>query len=53
MTPNHDTIELPVPDGARPPVALVGAGAPMLDEQVSAWVGTNKVLDQVDLSMPR
>ncbi len=52
MTPNHDTIELPVPDGARPPVALVGAGAPMVAEQVSAWFGTNKVLDQVDLSMP-
>jgi phosphate transport system ATP-binding protein len=52
MSPNHDTLELPVPDGARPPVALVGAGAPMVAEQVSAWFGSNKVLDQVDLSMP-
>jgi phosphate transport system ATP-binding protein len=51
MSPNHDTLELPVPDGARPPVALVGAGAPMVAEQVSAWFGSNKVLDQVDLSM--
>jgi phosphate transport system ATP-binding protein len=52
MTPNHDTLELPVPDGARPAVTLVGAGAPMLAEQVSAWFGSNKVLDQVNLSMP-
>jgi phosphate transport system ATP-binding protein len=52
MTPNHDTIELPCPTARAHRSRWWAAGAPMVAEQVSAWFGSNKVLDQVDLSMP-
>jgi phosphate transport system ATP-binding protein len=53
VTTSPEIIDTSNPSGPLSgPVAVVGAGAPMVAEDVSAWFGTNKVLERVNLTMP-
>jgi phosphate transport system ATP-binding protein len=52
VTTQPETVEHSSTGPLSGPVAVVGAGAPMVAEAVSAWFGTNKVLEQVNLTMP-
>jgi phosphate transport system ATP-binding protein len=53
VTTTPETIDQSTASGPLSgPVAVVGSGAPMVAEDVSAWFGANKVLEQVNLTMP-